>query len=134
MCDNLSETDRDLLFGGRSEDLIDQTVSTNTHLLSKGEELGKEISEMNKQKDVEISGLKVRIQELENKLGNLFKEFTFTSLDNIQKNWSLFDDQFQKLKDEEFKKQQQQLFASMTGGNSLSGLGLFGGVAAGGAQ
>ena len=68
------------------------------------------------------------------KLGNLFKEFTFTSVDNIQRNWSLFDDQFEKLKEEQFQKQQQQLFASMTGGNGLSGLGLFGGVAAGSGQ
>lgn len=86
---------------------------------------------MNKQKDIQITGLKVRIKELEDKLGNLFKEFTFTSVDNIQKNWSLFDDQFQKLKEEQFQKQQQQLFASMTGGNGMSGLGLFGGVASG---
>lgn len=75
-------------------------MSTNTHLISKGEELGKEISELNKKKDVEIGSLKIRIHELEDKLSNLFKDFTFTSLDNIQNNWSLFDDQFQKLKDE----------------------------------
>jgi hypothetical protein len=56
---------------------------------------------MSTKKDVEITGLKLTIKNLEDKLGNLFKEFTFTSVDNIQENWSLFDDQFQKLKDEQ---------------------------------
>lgn len=65
-----------------------------------GEEIGKDISELAKNKDSEISGLKIKVRELEDKLGNLFKDFTFTSIENIQKNWSLFDDQFQKIRGE----------------------------------
>jgi len=56
------------------------------------EDITKEIAQMNSQKDSEISGLKLKVKHLEDRLANLFKEFTFTSIDNIQQNWALFDD------------------------------------------
>ena len=65
------------------------------------EEMTKEISGMSSKKDAEITGLKAKVKSLEDRLANLFKEFTFTSIDNIQQNWALFDDQFQRIKEEE---------------------------------
>ena len=60
--------------------------------MSMSEDISKEIQQMNAQKDSEISGLKSKVKSLEDRLANLFKEFTFTSIDNIQQNWALFDD------------------------------------------
>lgn len=72
--------------------MFESTLSTNTHLVSMSEDISKEIQQMNAQKDSEISGLKSKVKSLEDRLANLFKEFTFTSIDNIQQNWALFDD------------------------------------------
>ena len=33
LCDSLSETDRDLLFGGKPVEILENTISTNTCLL-----------------------------------------------------------------------------------------------------
>ena len=48
-----------------------------------GDELSRDIVEMTKKKDEEIIGLKGKVKELEDRLSNLFKDFTFTSVDNI---------------------------------------------------
>lgn len=151
--DDITEDEKALLFNGEVPKPLRgnlEMFKREIEAIGQSDQLKEEMEKFNEGKDFEIAALKLRVKELEDKFQSvismvpgvlifiqIFKEFTFTSLDNIKQNYELFDEQFKKIKDKKEKEEQDKIFQDLEGAQIDWGenfLDNFGGAKASGTE
>lgn len=66
--EDVTNEEENLLFGGNAIDIMDsKNLKNNLTPLPQNDNLKQEIEKLNKKKDLEIAGLKLKVKELEDK-------------------------------------------------------------------